>query len=429
MMTATYSPEDNKLRLYASSRLDAELYARVKTAGFKWAPRQDLFVAPIWTPGREDLLLELCGEIDDEDTNLVDRAEERSERFADYSASRTEDADRAQKAVAAIADGIPFGQPILIGHHSERRHRKDIERIDNGMRRAVKMWDTAKYWTDRAEAAVRHAKYKERPDVRARRIKTLEADKRKQERRIAESQKFLKMWQREGLTRALALAISNQDHITVHYTKEKYPASTYEGANTLWSGLDKELINEQQAAVIAIRVHERSIAFVQRWLTHYENRIAYERAMLAEGGGTIADKTGPEKGGACRCWASPCEGWSYIQKVNKVSVTVLDNWNNGGANFTRTMPFDKLTAVMNAADVQAKRKAGLLIESADGIGFFLRPTPPEEPKEQDPEASLRRLWDAQGVSQERQDELIADTTAKAQPGAKIGPFTLGGKID
>jgi hypothetical protein len=272
------------------------------------------------------------------------------------------------------------------------------------------MWDTAKYWTDRADAAVRHAKYKERPDVRARRIKTLEADKRKQERRIAESQKFLKMWQREGLTRNLALAISNQDHITVYYTKEKYPASTYEGANTLWSGLDKGIINEQEAAVIAIRVHERSIAFVQRWLTHYENRIAYERAMLAEGGGTIADKTGPEKGGACRCWASPCEGWSYIQKVNKVSVTVLDNWNNGG-------------------DVQAKRKAGLLIESADCIGFFLRPTPPEEPKEQDPEAALRRLWDAQGVSQERQDELIADTTAKAQPGAKIGPFTLGGKID
>jgi len=57
--------------------------------------------------------------------------------------------------------------------------------------------------------------------------KTLEADKRKQERRIAESQKFLKMWQREGLTRNLALAISNQDHITVYYTKEKYPASTY----------------------------------------------------------------------------------------------------------------------------------------------------------------------------------------------------------
>ena len=60
---ATYSPEDNKLRLYAFSRLDAETYQRVKAAGFKWAPKQELFVAPRWTPAREDLLLELCGDI------------------------------------------------------------------------------------------------------------------------------------------------------------------------------------------------------------------------------------------------------------------------------------------------------------------------------------------------------------------------------
>jgi len=42
--TATYSPEDNKLRLSASTRLDAETYARVKEAGFIWAPKQGIFV-------------------------------------------------------------------------------------------------------------------------------------------------------------------------------------------------------------------------------------------------------------------------------------------------------------------------------------------------------------------------------------------------
>ena len=62
---ATYSPDDNKLRLYADSRLDEETYLRVKNAGFKYAPRQGLFVAPMWTPSREDLLLELAGEIGD----------------------------------------------------------------------------------------------------------------------------------------------------------------------------------------------------------------------------------------------------------------------------------------------------------------------------------------------------------------------------
>jgi len=42
----------------------------------------------------------------------------------------------------------------------------------------------------------------------------------------------------------------------------------------------------------------------------------------------------------------------------------------------------------------------------------------------DPETKLRELWDAQGVPQAKQDEVIADIVAKAQPGAKIGPFTL-----
>ncbi|ENC4272620.1 DUF3560 domain-containing protein, partial [Escherichia coli] len=50
MYRATYSPDDNKLRLYAASRLDPETYKKVHDAGFRWAPRQALFVAPAWTP-------------------------------------------------------------------------------------------------------------------------------------------------------------------------------------------------------------------------------------------------------------------------------------------------------------------------------------------------------------------------------------------
>jgi hypothetical protein len=109
-MSATYSPEDNKLRLYSTTRLDSETYQRVKAAGFKWAPKQDLFVAPAWTPERADLLVELCGDIGDEDTSLVDRAEERADRFLDYKAARAGDATRAHDAVKAIADNIPFGR-------------------------------------------------------------------------------------------------------------------------------------------------------------------------------------------------------------------------------------------------------------------------------------------------------------------------------
>ena len=192
--TATYSPEDNKLRLYASSRLDAETYARVKADGFRWAPKQDLFVAPMWTPGREDLLIELADEIDDEDKSLVERQEERAERFEEYSEKRAADAERARKTVDAIADGIPFGQPILVGHHSEKHARRDAEKIRSGMRKAVDMWKTSKYWEYRAAGAIAHAKYKERPDVRARRIKGIEADLRKLEKGRAENAARLALW-------------------------------------------------------------------------------------------------------------------------------------------------------------------------------------------------------------------------------------------
>lgn len=39
------------------------------------------------------------------------------------------------------------------------------------------------------------------------------------------------------------------------------------------------------------------IAYAERWMEHYTNRSAYEWAMLADSGGTVGDKTGPEKDG------------------------------------------------------------------------------------------------------------------------------------
>ena len=184
---ATYSPDDNKLRLYSLHRLDEETYKRVKDAGFKHAPRQGLFVAPMWTPDREDLLIELAGEIEDEDQSLFDRQEERAERFEEYSEKRAVESGQVLAAVDSLTSAIPFGQPILVGHHSERRARKHAKKIENGMRRAINLFETSEYWERRAEASLRHAAYKERPDVRWRRIKKIEADLRKAERRLQDA--------------------------------------------------------------------------------------------------------------------------------------------------------------------------------------------------------------------------------------------------
>jgi protein-L-isoaspartate O-methyltransferase len=386
--TATYSPEDNKLRLYPAFKLDQSDYERVKAAGFKWAPKQGLFVAPMWTPAREDLLIEMCGEVGDEDTSLVDRAEARADRFDEYSSNNAQRAELAHKAVSAICDNIPLGQPILIGHHSERHARKDAERITNGMRKAVKMWDTAEYWKSRAAGAVRAAKYKELPAVRARRIKGLEADKRKQERNLAEAQKFLDMWQREGLTFDRAKGIANYDRISKCFLLSEYPAAegvhAYEGMQSLWSALDGGRITAEQAREIAVASHSRYIPHCLRWLDHYVNRIAYERAMLGEAGGIETDKVKPEIGGAVRSLWGPRGGWAYIFKVNRITVTIRHQWNDGGRVFNHNEPMDKIREVMSKAQVDEARESGRLVESENGAGFWLAETPKdtEPPKEQ-----------------------------------------------
>jgi len=425
-ITATYSPEDNKIRLLCITRLDSETYNRVIKAGFKWAPKQELFVTPMWTPTREDLCIELAGEIGDEDTTLVERAEAKAERLEDLSERRTQDADRAQKAVHAIADGIPFGQPILVGHHSERHARKDAEKIENGMRKAIECWKAAQYWQDRAKGAIRLAKYKERPDVRARRIKGLEADKRKQERSQADAQKFLKAYE-DPQARTAKLRDG----------RDLLPAllQTWEGGLSYenQTRLKNEELPFEEALSMATSAKRATVANTQRWIDHLSNRIAYERAMLDEQGGTVTEKTGPEKGGAVRCWCAPGNGrgWAYIQKVNKVSVTVLDNWGNGGANFTRTVPFTDLKGVITKTEVDAARAEGRLIESETKQGFYLTdPTPTRTPEAEAAPAQepTRATTDTRAKIEEMQSALKAGVQVIAAPQLFPTPPTLAERM-
>jgi len=357
---ATYSPDDNKLRLYSLNRLDEETYKRVKDAGFKYAPRQALFVAPMWTPDREDLLIELAGEIEDEDQSLFDRQEERAERFEEYSEKRAAESEQVLAAVDSLASAIPFGQPILVGHHSERSARKHARKIENGMRRAVNLFETSGYWERRAEASLRHATYKERPDVRWRRIKKIEADLRKAERRLQDVQKFIKLWSSANLDRAMALVIAGVDHLHCCFTLEKYPRppekSQYEGSRSIWSALEDDIISAEQARDLCIPSHERTIARLSRWTMHYRNRIAYERAMLDEHGGVLASDTEMVPGGQVKSRGE----WLTIIRVNrsggKISSLVTPEYSfmSRGNGAVITITPDRITEYKAPSAEEAK---------------------------------------------------------------------------
>ena len=281
-LSATYDPGDNKLRLRTLYRLDSETYVRVRASGFIHAPKQDLFVAPKWTPEREDLLLELCGEVGDEDTSLVDRAEVRAERFENYSEKRGDEAERARQAVAAIADNIPLGQPILVGHHSERHARRDAERIETGIRKALKLWETSTYWVRRAAGALAHAKYKELPAVRARRIKTIEADKRSAERAAKTAEAFGRIWVRLHEPNSIKRKDGAE---TTFLDRALHVSGMGRGCRFgLWSELRDGKTTPEAAQAEAVATNAQIAARARRQIAHCDNRLAYERAMLAESG-------------------------------------------------------------------------------------------------------------------------------------------------
>jgi predicted RNA methylase len=283
--------------------------------------------------------------------------------------------------VDAIADNIPLGQPILVGHHSEKRARRDAARIENGMRKAVGCWEASKYWKDRAAGAVRHAKYLERPDVRARRIKKLESERRKVVKTKESSARFLAFWSAPNLDMQTAkVACGRSDAGWLALPRKEGDNPTFSQSPSAYDVLGESRFPHlyvartlDEVVAVAVLTFTRSVERCDRWIVHYDNRLEYERAMQAACGGTVADKTGPEVGGACRCWASPGfgRGWSYIVKVNKVSVTIREKAEYGEKTYTRTMPFDKLKAVMTKAEVDAAKEAGRIHECEAATGFFL----------------------------------------------------------
>jgi hypothetical protein len=114
-----------------------------------------------------------------------ERREARAAKLDEWAAKREAKQHALSEAARAdeAATGIPFGQPILVGHHSERRHRNAIAKIDRAMAASVENAQTAESMRSRAAEIERQsdrAIYDDDPDAVERlteRIAELEAER------------------------------------------------------------------------------------------------------------------------------------------------------------------------------------------------------------------------------------------------------------
>ena len=78
------------------------------------------------------------------------KQEARRERYQALAEKNRKESNRRYEASHKLGEMIPLGQPILVGHYSERGHRSLLEKINNNMRKSIELDKKADYYENRA---------------------------------------------------------------------------------------------------------------------------------------------------------------------------------------------------------------------------------------------------------------------------------------
>lgn len=415
---SSYSPEDNKLRLYVG-RVTRPEFDALRADGWITTSKQREaggcdFVST-WTPSRRDTALAYGdGVIEDEDQPMAERAAQRAERFGGYRDKRLDEA-------TGHADAYEGG-PSAHGYQNAARAERAAARHDRIGDRATDAWSKAEYWTSRTSGVIGHALYKSRPDVRMGRIKVIEADLRKMEKTLADYQALYSDFEKLAAIadpekqNKIAREYLGSRHVWGEYLHPRAEGHPREYFRTNKTSL-YSLISDEQAPITGA---EACALFFSNhgkprtendWTTHYKLRLTYENQMLEAQGGRAAHVEMVPGG-----WL----GDRQIQKINKspatgrvVSVIVRDNHasncNHWGKQFedgkprvlSHTIeterlpanayrpPTDEELAAFNAQQKQAKAKAKVT-RAATAIPLI-------NPTDADAER-LQALWNAQTLA-------------------------------
>ena len=83
--------------------------------------------------------------------SFADKAEGKKDRLLERASKAAQESEQRYNAAKDSASLIPFGQPILVGHHSERRDRNYRAKIESNFDKSFKAQEKADYLTEKAE--------------------------------------------------------------------------------------------------------------------------------------------------------------------------------------------------------------------------------------------------------------------------------------
>lgn len=134
--------------------------------------------------------------------NSYEQKQENRRARLEAAADRAEDRSNAAYKRADMSEettGIPFGQPVLMGHHSEGRHRATIKRADNAMRKSIEEDKRAKELRGKAASVGTGGISSDDPDAIAK-LQAKLADLELSQTNMKAANRIVRKWSKKGVT-------------------------------------------------------------------------------------------------------------------------------------------------------------------------------------------------------------------------------------
>ncbi|MBW0101518.1 DUF3560 domain-containing protein [Pseudonocardia sp. KRD291] len=255
--------------------------------------------------------------VQEREADREDRTDRRVDMLAARSERRAGEAAAARQARDRITEHIPFGQPILLGHHSQRRSERDAERIHNLTGRAVHADEAAREATRQAGEAAAGQRHRDALPVTLRRIEKLEAEER-------------------GYRRIL----------------DGYERPSYDGRGQVLYANRHDPATGQYRVDTQARLDD-VLAQLEHWRGHVarlqaEGQKVWSRADFAKGD-----------------WVRMRDGWGQVVRVNPRSVSVPHPM---GLDCTWKITYDKVLDRKSPAEFEALRHATMTNRPPDEPG-------------------------------------------------------------
>ena len=202
-LTITHNHESGTL-LHGTARGDGSAQALKQVRGWRWSRNVGWYVRSSRDRNANQALVEATRaalaaagftvevEVDDTfrpaaevEADRERRAEDRAAALADKAQRKATDAAAAYTAHQRACDHVPpGGEPIHVGHYSERRHRNAIDKAWKTLGKAVNAGEEAERVEARAEAAAKANARRHNPVTVKNRIDKLQADQRRDQRQV-----------------------------------------------------------------------------------------------------------------------------------------------------------------------------------------------------------------------------------------------------